>query len=171
MTRTLLSITFVFTALCISSSRECRHVAVAPSVLFTTDYLAGREWTFHNVAGKGTGRRDPAVTWETAQAGSSGHAYVGAARVLYASPCRTHPNSTSVKAHVIIAARQGWLQGKLITVLSISCIIEDSYFVCSLKLFEVQDYLIIKLWFVSRGVQGLGGKEPYHETIWKNMTS
>ena len=59
--------------LCISSSLDCRHGAVAPSVLFTTDDLAGGQWTFHKVAGKGPGGRDAAVTWETARAGSSGH--------------------------------------------------------------------------------------------------
>lgn len=90
---------------------------------------------------------------------------MGAARALSAAPCRAHPTSISVKAREIVAARQGGLQCKVITILSNSCIIEHSYFVCSSKLFEVQDYLIIKFWFVSRAIQGLGKKELYRETI------
>lgn len=112
------------------------------------------------MAGGDAGWKNSVMTWETLpRLAPPVWPCVGAAWVLCASRRRTHPNSINVKTHVIVAARQSWLRYEVITILSISCIVRHSYFVCSLKLFEVQDHLIIKFWFVSKGVQGLGEKK------------
>lgn len=116
---------------CISGHIGPRHYSISSwqswhSIMFSEQM----HWSVLDVAGEGTGWRTlwwlrtlcPRwLQWCPASC-------TGAACVPCVSRCRTHPNSINVKAHVIGAAKESWLQYKVITTLSISCIIKYSLF-------------------------------------------